>query len=361
MAFTPRIEINGAIKTSENVLANINKIAAACQSFVTWDPAIGSWRVIINRQGTSVMTFDDSNIVGSITVSGAGINDMYNSVRVGYANKDADGKKSERILNLPTEDRFDRELDNQLSLDFEFVNDPVQAELLGAIELKQSRADKIIEFATDYRAIGLRAGDIFGVNNEYYFERSSVNPKLFRAITVEEIDAEDGGILLQITGIEYLSTVYNTDGLTREETLIDSGIIPKSENICVIEKEAAAVVNQVDYHFTNGNVLASSPNSFLNLVNSVNDLYNSLGGSGSLFEKVFDIFEDETGANLRQIFSGSGGVSPNEIWTPVQYTKIIENINGVCIEKITSITFNDTNNNVIFVNFDLTNATDVSP
>jgi hypothetical protein len=245
MAFIPRIEINGAIKTSDNVLANINKIAAACQSFVTWDPSSGTWKTLLNRQGSSVMTFDDSNIVGSITVSGAGVTDLYNSVRVGFSNKDSDGRKDERVLSVDPEDRFDRELDNQLSMDFEFVNDPVQAEILGAIELKQSRLDKIIEFSTDYRAITLRAGDIIGVSNEYYFEQSSTIPKLFRVITIEEIDGDDGGILLVITALEYSGNVYNTDGLTREERLVDSGIPPKSTNVCVIEKENVATGNRI--------------------------------------------------------------------------------------------------------------------
>lgn len=245
MAFIPRIEINGAIKTSDTVLSNINKIAAACQSFVTWDPSSGTWKTLLNRQGSSVMTFDDSNIVGSITVTGSGITDLYNSVRVGFVNKDTDGRKDERVLTVDPSDRFDRELDNQLSMDFEFVNDPVQAEILGAIELKQSRLDKIIEFTTDYRAIGLRAGDIIGVSNEYYFERSATTPKLFRVVTIEEIDSDDGGILLSITALEYSGNVYNTDGLTREERLVDSGIPPKSTNVCVIEKENVATGNRI--------------------------------------------------------------------------------------------------------------------
>jgi hypothetical protein len=365
MASISRTEINGVIDTSQNVLANINKIAASSQAFLSWDPTVGQWTTIINQSGSSVYTFDDSNIVGSITVSGSGINEIYNSVRVGFLNKDQRGDPDERVVSISASDRYELELDNELSLTFDLINDPAQAELLGAIELKQSRVDKIIEFATDYRAINLSAGDIIGVSNEMYFERSSANPKLFRIVSIEEIDAEDGGIFLQITAIEYDDAVYSTSDLTREPRIINSGIIPKSENVCVILKDATATVSEVDYSLSNGGELVSTPNSFIDLINGVNDLYNELGGEGSLFEKIFNVFEDETGFNLLDVFSGSGGgsgVTADEVWSALEYTKVTENINGVCVDKITSITFITDNGTgaTIKLDFDISNATDVS-
>ena len=245
MAFTPRIEINGKIDTNQTVLSNINKIAASCQAYVTWDPSLGKFTTVLNRAGTSVWTFDDSNIIGSIVVSGTGIDGLYNSARVSFVSKDQRGEKDERVISIANEDRFAQELDNELGLSFDMINDPVQAELLAAIELKQSRVDKVIEFVTDYRAIGLKAGDIIGVANEVYFVRSSVNPKLFRILTIEETDGEDGGILLAITALEYDGNVYSTDNLTREERITESGIVPVGQNICIIEKESIAAGKRI--------------------------------------------------------------------------------------------------------------------
>lgn len=245
MAFTPRIEINGKIDTNQTVLSNINKIAASCQAYVTWDPSLGKFTTVLNRAGTSVWTFDDSNIIGSIVVSGTGIDGLYNSARVSFVSKDQRGEKDERVISIANEDRFAQELDNELGLSFDMINDPVQAELLAAIELKQSRVDKVIEFVTDYRAIGLKAGDIIGVANEVYFVRSSVNPKLFRILTIDETDGEDGGILLAITALEYDGNVYSTDNLTREERITESGIVPVGQNICIIEKESIAAGKRI--------------------------------------------------------------------------------------------------------------------
>jgi hypothetical protein len=245
MGFFTRAEINGTIDTNSTVLANLNKIAGSSQSFVTWDPNQGKWTTILNKTGSSVMTFDDSNIVGSINVTGAGVDDAYNSVKVQFNSKDQSGATDERVLSVAAEDREPNELDNQLNLTFDLINDPAQAELLGAIEMLQSRVDTIVEFATDFRAIGLRAGEIIGVANNNYFFQSETNPKLFRVVSIEEVDTEDGGILLSITAIEYDSQVYSTSNLTRENRITDSGIVPAAENVCIFERESIAAGKKI--------------------------------------------------------------------------------------------------------------------
>jgi hypothetical protein len=245
MGFFTRTEINGTIDTNSTVLANLNKIAGSSQAFVTWNPNEGKWTTILNKTGSSVMTFDDSNIVGSINVTGAGVDDAYNSVKVQFNSKDQAGATDERVLSVATEDREPNELDNQLNLTFDLINDPAQAELLAAIEMKQSRVDTIIEFATDFRAIGLQAGELIGVANDNYFFRSSVNPKLFRVVSIEEVDTEEGGILLSITAIEYDSQVYSTDNLTRENRITDSGIVPAAENVCIFERDSIAAGKKI--------------------------------------------------------------------------------------------------------------------
>lgn len=245
MPSVQRIDINGAIDTNQTVLSNIQKIAATSQAFVTWDPVDGNWTPVINTTGSSVATFDDSNIIGSINVTSSGISDLYNSVRVQFPNADQLGAMDERVLNIASADRFAQELDNVLDLTFDIITDPVQAELLAAIELKQSRIDKIIEFTTDFTSIGLKPGDIIGVKNEIYFDGSTATPKLFRIVSIEEIDSEDGGIILAITGIEYDSTIYSTLGLTREQRQTYNAITPATSNICVLDSDADATGKSV--------------------------------------------------------------------------------------------------------------------
>jgi hypothetical protein len=231
----------------------MNLIANSSQAFITWDPAEGQWETVLNTTGSRVADFDDSNIVGSISVTGSGISDLYNRVRITFNNADMRGQPDERILSIPAADRFANELDNELALDFKIITDPVQAELLAAIELKQSRVDLIIQFTTDYTSIQRKPGELIGITNENYFVGSTANPKVFRIVSIEEIDGEDGGILLNFTCIEYDNAGYSTAGLTRQQRETVSDIVPASTNHCVIEKDVEATVDDLVTAIEQGN------------------------------------------------------------------------------------------------------------
>lgn len=243
--YTPRIEINGVIDTNSTVLSNINEIATASQSFVTWDPIDGLWKTILNRPANylspSVRNFNDSNIIGSINISGSGVDQMYNTVAVTYRHKDLEDDFDTVEYSIPFGNRYSNEVDNGLSMSFDLINDPVQAALIANIELKQSRMDQIIQFKTDYTAIGLRAGEVITVTNTVY----SFTNKPYRVIKVEEIDDEDGALILQITGLEYSDDVYDDSGLIRKERNKNTGIVPKENNICVQTSEDEALSNRI--------------------------------------------------------------------------------------------------------------------
>lgn len=241
MALIQRMNISGVIDTSQTVLSNINKLASSSQSFLTWDPTVGKWVMILNRalqpqQLNQTRIFNDSNIIGSVILTNTGINNLYNSIRLRFRNKDQFHRQDERILQIPLEDRFAQELDNELSMNMDLIDDAVIAQLLAAIEIKQSRLDQVIQFFTDFRAIDLRAGDVIRISNDQYFLNSSIVPKPFRIVSIEEIDTDDGGLIMSITALEYSAAVYNEGGLTRPAKATNSGITPIGNNICVIEK-----------------------------------------------------------------------------------------------------------------------------
>ena len=70
---TSSFAINGVIDTNKPVMQNITNIATASGCWVTFDVNQGKWAVVINQAGSSIKSFNDSNIIGSITVSGTGI------------------------------------------------------------------------------------------------------------------------------------------------------------------------------------------------------------------------------------------------------------------------------------------------
>ena len=77
-----RYKINGVIDTGRPVMENMDKIASAAGSWMSYDSNEGKWGVIINQAGTSVARFNDSNILGDIAISGTGLTDLFTGVNV---------------------------------------------------------------------------------------------------------------------------------------------------------------------------------------------------------------------------------------------------------------------------------------
>ena len=256
-------EINGVIDTSRSVLDNMNTICNAAGCWLSFDITTGLWSVIINKPGTAIKNFNDSNIIGNINVSGTGISEAYNSVLVEFPHKDLRDSIDYVQMTIPEADRYPNELDNVLNISLQCINNPVQAQFVGVVELKQSRVDKVIEFRTDYRALGLKAGDLISVTNNMY----GYTDKVFRITKITESDNDDGNIELAITGLEYDENIYTDDGLVFEEKTKKTGIVPKSQNQVLTAEESKALttknnVVQMVYSFFVSSVVLTGDNVF---------------------------------------------------------------------------------------------------
>lgn len=248
MATRPQFEINGIIDTGNSVLDNLNTIANASGCFLTWDPNQGQWSVVLNTTGTSVKSFDDSNILGSITFGGSGLTEMYNSVSVSYPNTDTRNTVDVIELEIDSADRYPQELDNKLEISLPIVNNPVQAQYIAARELKQSRIDSVIEFRSNFEANILKAGDLIDVTNSAL----DFSAKIFRVIQVEELDDDDGNLIYSITAQDYDPDIYTVDDLSYEYRTNFNGIESK-----VFNAEIAAN-DDVDFGNQMGRLLAAN-------------------------------------------------------------------------------------------------------
>jgi hypothetical protein len=215
-----RYTINGLVGTDARVMDNLSKLCAASGSWLTYDFHAGKWSVIINRAGTSQWSFNDSNIIGALTISATGIEALYNSVKVTYPHEDLQNQSDFIQISIPTSDWYPNEVENTLNVNYGIVTNPVQAQLLGFIELKQSRVDKIIKFRTDYSRLSVKAGDLIDITSTVY----GWTAKVFRAIMVREVDDDSGGINVEITALEYDADVYDEGNLIRYARTSNNGI-----------------------------------------------------------------------------------------------------------------------------------------
>jgi hypothetical protein len=267
MATTNQFKINGLIDTGNNVLDNLNSLANVSGCYLTWDPSLGKWIVILNAVSTSTKNFNDSNIIGEINVGGTGVNQLYNSVIATFPNKDTRDTTDQIQLTVPTANRFAQELDNVLNLEIPIVNDPVQAAYIASRELKQSRLDTIIEFRSNFEANTVRAGDVVDITNIPL----GYTGKLFRVIQIEEEDEDDGSLIFSITAQEYDPNVYDPNsginnasggiGLTYEYRSNFTGIKSK------LLSEELDKLDDVSAGSQMGRLLAA--NAALGLINSL--------------------------------------------------------------------------------------------
>ena len=235
-----RYQINGLIDTADDVMSNIEKICSAAGSWLSYDISEGKWGVVINTTGTSVASFNDTNILSNISISGTGLNELYNSVKVEFPHRDLRDSADFVNIEIPDGDRNANEEDNSLNISYDIINEPIQAQLLGLIELKQSRIDLVINFETDFSNINIKAGDLIDVTNT----RFGFATKLFRVISTSEIQDDQGAIRISITALEYDANVYSTADLYRYTRTDENGIItigsigvPGTPQVTKIEKD----------------------------------------------------------------------------------------------------------------------------
>jgi hypothetical protein len=216
-----RYQINGLLDTENNVFANIEKICNSAGSWLSYDNYLGKFGVIINKAESTVASFNDSNIISSIRIQGTGLSELYNNVKVEFPNRDILDRADYINIEIPAVDRNANELNNILNISYELINEPVQSQLLGFIELKQSRVDLLINFETDYSYINLRAGEVITVTDQ----TSGFSNKQFRILSINENQDGANALTTEILALEYDANVYSTADLYRYTRTNDNGII----------------------------------------------------------------------------------------------------------------------------------------
>lgn len=212
--------INGLVDTNKSVWKNLEALAGASAAYVTWDPYIFKYGVVINEPGTSTRSFTDDNIIGAISVTETPFDELYNSCEVRFPNKDIRDRMDTIRYDEPVADRFDLEPENRLDIQYDFVNDPIQADVIAITELKQSRVNKTVQFTTDFTNMDLAAGDVIDITNDLF----DWSAKLFRVVEITQTDTPEGQIIVDIVAIEYDSEVYNYNNLTRYSRVLDIGV-----------------------------------------------------------------------------------------------------------------------------------------
>jgi hypothetical protein len=180
----------------------------------------GSGTTTFYTTAPNLLTFSDDNIISGISISSTRLDDLYNSVEAEFYDQYNKDQKAYARNEINFAERNPNEPDNQLRMSLDLCNNSMQADILGQMELRQSRDDLVIDFTSNHYGIQTQAGDIVNVYSELY----DWNPKLFRVMRVKEQETEDGGLVAQIQAMEYNGDVYTIEPITEFTTEENIGI-----------------------------------------------------------------------------------------------------------------------------------------
>jgi hypothetical protein len=214
-----RYKINGVINAGQSVLSNIDTILTACDSWMAYSPPTGKWSIIINKAESTAYTFNDNNIIGEVRVSATDITSSINAVEAKFPNSQNKDQPAFVNIETPSGLLYPNEPVNKASLNFDLVNNSVQAHYLANRILEQAREDLIVSFSTTYYGIQVDAGDVVSVTNSGY----GWTNKLFRVMRVNEVSLGDGTLGARLDMSEYNAQVYDNQDITQFSPVANSG------------------------------------------------------------------------------------------------------------------------------------------
>ena len=206
-----RYRINGVLDTGQNVLANIDRIMLACDSWNAYNAASGKWSIVINKAESTSYAFDDTNIIGEIKVSLTDITNSINQIEATFPSKLNRDQRDLVYLETPTNLLYANEPINKFSCNFELINESVQVSYLANRVLEQAREDLIVSINAAYPAIQIDAGDVVSITNTSY----GWSAKLFRVMKVSEVSLPDGNLGASLELSEYNAAVYDDVAITQ--------------------------------------------------------------------------------------------------------------------------------------------------
>lgn len=210
---------NGAIDYSQTYKSNIELIL---QTFggVLYIHA-GKMYITVDVQGTSVATFNESNIYGDFKVTTSGMSDYANTVDATW--KNVNNSYSDDVLRIPSDITEDEVIlsDGQIitiARDYTWSYDKTAVAAMCNIDLlKLKYSQTQISFST-MDGWDLKVWDIINVS----FTEVGYTNKLFRVISKDIPTTQDSIGLVQLTAVEYHNEIYQG---------VDPGVFPVDGSI----------------------------------------------------------------------------------------------------------------------------------
>tara|TARA_R100000773_G_scaffold44619_1_gene46573 strand:- start:728 stop:4285 length:3558 start_codon:yes stop_codon:yes gene_type:complete len=203
-----RYTCNGVINTDNTCLENLNELLTCCRGMVIF--SAGKYKLIIDKPEVSTFVFDESNIVGDWSITGANKRSIMNRVVSRYFSAFNNFLET---LDIVADDEAKQNEDNdelhKKELRYAFTTAPQRAQFLSVQNLKQSRQGWTVQFTATLEGLDVEVGDVVGIKNSLagWTDATFPNGKKFRVVEMK-LESED---TIKVTATEYDGSVYSFD------------------------------------------------------------------------------------------------------------------------------------------------------
>lgn len=209
-----RFVFNGSLDTDQRIMTNLQTMSDCCNSLIRFNEITSKWGVVVQKPTFNVaMDFNDSNILGPITITPIDISNTFNFIECKFADKDNKDSFSTVNFDLAVINPsllFANEPVNKQSVSLNLVNNSVQAQYIANQLLEAAREDLQIQLEINYKGLQLQAGDIVTITNVNYGWAA----KLFRINKVIQRFNDKGQVTATLSLSEFTPSVYDDKNVT---------------------------------------------------------------------------------------------------------------------------------------------------
>jgi len=207
-----RFECNIVLKPSDTTTTNVEKLLKTMRASLPFSQ--GQYNVVLEDTSSSVMAFDETNLLGGVNVAEGDRSKRLNRVTVKFDNNQKDWEEdtvtwpeiySTQHDNYIAEDN-NEELHQEIRL--EGTTDYYRAEDIAEFIVRDSREQMAVEFKTQPEAMKLEPGDVISLT----YAPFNFTNKLFRVRSV----VINANLTVDVQAQAYNSTVYPWANKTEE-------------------------------------------------------------------------------------------------------------------------------------------------
>lgn len=165
-ANTAGVSLNGALATGDTLYNNLQKLLANSNMNLVFTNGEYYIQPVKQMDFSSAFTFDESNILGSWTITLGNKRSRFNTMKVNYFNPAEEWQPDSVLIENAGYLAADSGVVNEKEVDLQMCSDQTLATKMGTYYLNISRYQKMVSFKAIHSALQLSAGDPVYITHE---------------------------------------------------------------------------------------------------------------------------------------------------------------------------------------------------